>query len=374
MSTSQAALVREVLIHGPITRSGLTGRLGLSPASLTRLAKPLLEVGILVELDERAGSVGRPTLPLDIAPDLGDFVGIKLTGDRLYAVTTDFRATVTRAEERPLCGTNATDIVAQVYETVQRMRTPILRGVGIGLGGLVRDGIIRNSAYLDLEGVDLARDLTDLLHVPVSVENDVVALAEAERWFGAGRNIAGFAVVTIGVGVGYGLVVGGRVVKTPDAGSGTGGHILVDPSGPECPQGHRGCARAMLTSGAIIERATAALGRAVDYDEVLVLAARGDPVAKTVVDPAGRALGAFIGLAANLTLQNDVVLAGEGVGLYAVAQQAVTAAIESARGPQTRPVRIHVDSTGFSGWARGAAAVAIQRAVDELPLLAHAES
>src|SRR6478609_6811579 len=103
LTDSEAALARAVLIHGPISRSALTTRLGLSPASLTRLAKPFIDHGILIELDDVAdGSVGRPTRPLDISPDAGHFVGIKLTGDRLYAVATDIRASVLAASESPL--------------------------------------------------------------------------------------------------------------------------------------------------------------------------------------------------------------------------------------------------------------------------------
>src|SRR6187402_2915351 len=103
LTDSEAALARAVLIHGPISRSALTHRLGLSPASLTRLAKPFLDRGILIELDDvMDGSVGRPTRPLDVAPDSGHFIGIKLTGDRLYAVSTDTRASVMSSSEREL--------------------------------------------------------------------------------------------------------------------------------------------------------------------------------------------------------------------------------------------------------------------------------
>ena len=72
LTESHEALAREVLIHGPIGRSALGRRLGLSPASLTRLAKPFLERGLFIELDEEStGAVGRPVRPLEVAPDLG---------------------------------------------------------------------------------------------------------------------------------------------------------------------------------------------------------------------------------------------------------------------------------------------------------------
>jgi len=364
MSESEAALARAVLIHGPLSRRELTTRLGLSPASLTRLAKPLLDSGLIVELDDVAdGSIGRPSRPLDIADGLGAFVGIKLTGDRLYAVGTDIRAEPLAWDERPLDDRSPEAVIAEVIAAVHALDVPDLVGVGVSLGGLVQDGAVRRAPFLEWGEVDLRGRLERALELPVAIENDVVALAEAERWFGAGTGLPGFVIVTVGAGVGYGLVVDGVVVRTPDAAVGTGGHLPLDPYGPVCSDGHRGCAQAMLTTGSITAQVGAALGRVVTYGETLEFARRGEPAARAVVDAAADALGRMIALAANLSLQPAVVLAGEGVALFEVTEARVRAAIAAGRDPQAQPIDIHVDDSGFRGWARGAAAVAIQAAM-----------
>jgi predicted NBD/HSP70 family sugar kinase len=367
-SHSETALAREVLIHGPLSRSALTARLELSPASLTRLAKPLLDSGLLVELDERAdGSVGRPSRPLDISPDAGQFIGIKLTGDHLYAVATGIRAEPITWTDHPLADRVPDHVIDDIVRTVAELGLPEVAGIGVSLGGFVRDGVAEHAPFLRWDGVDLAGPLTDLLGVPVTIENDIVALAEAERWFGAGRDVPGFAIITVGAGVGYGLVIDGHAVRTVDAGAGTGGHIPLSDHGPVCPDGHRGCARALLTSGSITAQVSAALERPVTYDEVLTLAAAGEPAARTVVDAAGEALGRFIALAANLTLQPFVVLAGEGMAIYDLVTDLVVDTIRAHRDPHAEPVVIQVDSSGFHAWARGAAAVAIQSAMRRIP-------
>lgn len=367
VSESEAALARAVLIHGPLSRSALTSRLGLSPASLTRLAKPLIDSGLLVELDDVTdGSVGRPSRPLDISPGAGTFVGIKLTGDRMYAVATGIRAEPLEWHEREILDRRPSAIIDAIAALVADMHLTDLAGVGVSLGGVARDGAVEYAPYLDWRDVRLSDELERRLHVPVSVENDVVALAEAERWFGLGRGMAGFVTMTIGIGVGYGLVVGGQVVRTADAAAGTGGHIPLDPHGPMCELGHRGCAQAMLTSGSIAAQASAALRRAVDYEEVLHLARAGEPLARAVVDAAGDALGRFIALATNFTLQSAVVLAGEGVALYELVTDRVQAVITAERDPYAAEVSIHVDRSGFRAWARGAAAVAIQSAMGRI--------
>lgn len=371
LTESHEALAREVLIHGPIGRSALGRRLGLSPASLTRLAKPFLERGLFVELDETStGSVGRPVRPLDVAPGLGSFAGFKITGDAAYAVLTDARTQLITDREIQLDGTSPEAVVALLAEVIADFATASsapLMGVGVSLGGVVDDaGRVIRAPFLGWTDVELGPALAAASGVAVTVENDVVALVEAERWFGAGRGRAGFSVITIGAGVGYGLVVGGQSVHTREAGVGLGGHIPLDPTGPLCPEGHRGCSSALITSIGMVAQVQAALGRPVSYEEVLALATAGDPAAAAVVDAAARGLGRMIALAANLTMQPTVVLAGDGIGLWSIAAPQIRAAAAADRDPLAEPVEIVVDDASFSAWARGAAAVAIQSAVARL--------
>ena len=123
-----------------------------------------------------------------------------------------------------------------------------IAGVGVSLGGAVRDGRVEFAPFLDWTDVPLAGLVEAELGVPASIENDLVALAEAERWFGRGAGIPGFVVITIGAGIGYALVVNGQAVHSREAGVGLGGHIPLATTGPVCHAGHRGCAEAMLTS------------------------------------------------------------------------------------------------------------------------------
>src|SRR6478752_3495302 len=190
LTDSEAALARAVLIHGPISRSALTRRLALSPASLTRLTKPFLDRGILVELDDVVdGSVGRPSRPLDMAPNSGRFVGVKLTGDRLYAVATDIRATVFASRESELTSNDPRAVSDSIVRAVHELGVTEITGVGISIGGSVRAGMVEQAAFLGWHDVDLASEISRRLAVPVIVENDLIALAEAERWFGLGRGI-----------------------------------------------------------------------------------------------------------------------------------------------------------------------------------------
>jgi len=244
-----------------------------------------------------------------------------------------------------------------------------LAGVGVSIGGKVTgQQVVLRAPFLEWREVDLGGMLSRRLGLPVVVENDVVALTEAERWFGLGRGIDDFAVVTTGAGVGYGLVIHGRQVITPDTGLGLGGHFPLDPTGPICADGHRGCSTAMLSTTSMCASAAVGLGRLVSYDELLALAASGNAVAVQVVGTAGRSLGRMIAAVANLTMVGTVVLSGEGIGLVdvPVAASELRAGIAADRDPDASEVRVLTGNADFGAWARGAAAVAVQARIGAL--------
>lgn len=367
MST-EATVARTVLIHGPISRSALAVRMRMSPASLTRLTKPFVDRGILVELDDVVDGVGRPSRPLDVSPALGTFLGVKLTGGDAHCVLTDIRAQLLGEVVLPLRSHAPSDVVDTIVDAMTRLvgdsDAPV--GVGISVGGITDGSTVVWGPFLDWEDVPLGELVTAATGLPTRIENDLIALTEAERWFGVVRGLDGFAVITIGAGVGYEVVSGGEVVRNADSGISLAAHVPLEPHGPLCSEGHRGCAQAMLGSASIAAQATTALQRPVGYDEVLALAADGDPAAAAIVDASARALGRLVALAANLTTHADIVLAGEGMGLFAVAEGAVRAEITAGRDPRASPVRLHVDDSGFTAWARGAAAVAVQAAFERL--------
>ncbi len=357
------AVALEVLLHGPISRSAIARKLDLSQGSLTRLSAPLIEAGLLVEGDERAeGRAGRPTRPLDVIPSSRHFIGLKVTADEVLGVRTDLRATVVAAAAASLPGRSPAEVVDTVLGVVTDLADGTeITALGVGIGGRVgQQGVIRSSPFLEWEDVPLGALLETATGLPVVIDNDLVAFTEYEHWFGAGRDLDRFAVVTLGAGVGYGLVVNGEVIVDDDSGLGLVGHWPLDPFGPRCPAGHRGCAMSVLTRDAIIGEVGAVLGRTVDYDEALNLAQAGEPGARRVIDDAGRGLGRLLAAIANLTVPELVVLGGEGVGLVTVAAEAIQESLAADRDPRVRPLPLATTSGDNVEWCRGAAVLAIQ--------------
>ncbi|MDO5737450.1 MAG: ROK family protein, partial [Propionibacteriaceae bacterium] len=170
-----------------------------------------------------------------------------------------------------------------------------------------------------------------------------------------------------GAGIGYALVANNMVARSHDAGLGLAAHIPLSAAGPRCHDGHTGCAQAMLTNEFIASAASTALGRTVDWEEALALA-HHQPAARAVIDASGQALGRLIALAANLSLQSHMILAGEGMALFELVGETVSDTILQHRDPLASAVTLHVDDSGFGAWARGAAVVAIQSSLRRLDL------
>ncbi|UVS79486.1 ROK family transcriptional regulator [Actinokineospora sp. UTMC 2448] len=357
----------EVLLHGPLARSELADRLGLSTASLTRLTKPLMDAGLLREADTpslRGG--GRPLQPLDVDPDVQRFIGIKLAGFRAYGVLTNLRADILGSAAVEITDQSPDAVVARIAELVAELddRARPVAAIGIGIGGVVRDfSRVQRAVFLHWGEIDLGAAVTAATDRPTVVSNDVDALLEAEHWFGDGRDVESFAVLTIGAGVGGGLVIHDRLVSGPDSGLGLLGHFPVDPLGPACPEGHRGCVKALLTTDAIQSQAALTLDRPVTYDEVLDLAEAGNAVADQIVGRAAHAFGTLIAAVANIAQPERIILTGEGIRLAQVAEARVRAAIAQSRHAEASPIDLRFINDDPTLWARGAAAVAIQRTV-----------
>ncbi|MDT0270220.1 ROK family transcriptional regulator [Streptomyces sp. DSM 44915] len=365
-------VVRELLVNGPGTRTDLARTLGLSGGSLTRLTKPLVEAGLVAERSVvHDPDNGRPTRPLDIAGDGHRFLGVKLTADHLYAVVTDLRATVLAERAEPLAGRTPEAVCAQARRLLDEMGPdgpPEAAGVSLGghprpAGGAGPDGTAEqlcDAPFLGWRDVPLARLFRRTTGLPTVVDNDVAALAHAQHWFGAARGHRDFALVTVGAGIGYALFLDGRMRPLSALDLNGFSHHVLDPGGPLCPDGHRGCLAAHLSTQSLLAAAAQGLRRRVTLREVTELAVAGDPICRSVAGSAAWALGAVAGTIANLTGVRTVIAAGEGVELVGAARAALADGIRQRRHRDHHTLEVSLGPDSFTEWARGAAVTAIR--------------
>ncbi|MFF4575169.1 ROK family protein [Streptomyces sp. NPDC001410] len=367
-----------VLSHGPLTRLEAGRRAGLSPAAVTKAVRPLLEAGYLVEgADEEARpTLGRPAGQVRVNGERALFIGVKMTGDELIAVLTDLCCRIRLARRVPLPDRATRKVLASIADLVQELLghaaesgAPV-RGLGIAVSGDVdrAEGVVRYSPFLDWRDVPLAELAGMTSGLPVTVDNDVRALTVAEQWFGAGAGLSDFAVVTVGAGIGCGLVVHGQVVAGAHGVAGEIGHIVIDPAGTPCHCGNRGCVEAIAGDAAIVARIREVTGRQVtDSAEAVALAHQGVPGAREVYARAGEAIGRGIATVANLLGPERVIISGEGLAAYDLFAEQIREAFTAAAFGSAAQCDVQTRPLPFEEWARGAAAAAIQSFITSTP-------
>ncbi len=303
---------------------------------------------------------------MDVSSELC-FIGVKISVDSVHAVLTDARATILDRASTDISSSEPDVVVAAASTLVGKLSAgKTINGVGISLGGHSNDrSSVELSRSLGWHAVDLGARLRETTGFDVIVENDVTALTLAHHWFSKARDSSRFAVVTVGVGVGCGLVVNGDVVRQLDATSPSPSMLVLNPAGPNVPEGPRGSALAYLASKNIAIAASAASGRVLSFDEAVTAAHEGHQGALQVITEAAGYLGRFIASIATINYVTEFILSGEGIAIAEIGERAMHEAIDAARPSWSTPLSLTVEPSTMSDWARGAAAVAITAMIDD---------
>jgi glucokinase len=223
--------------------------------------------------------------------------------------------------------TEMCDAIRQLSEKYQREGKFL--GAGIGIPGIVdlHTGMLRKSANLPgFEEYPVRAEIEHRLKAPVVLENDANVAALGEQWLGAARGVPNMAVVTLGTGIGGGIVLGGKIWHGMNGMAGEYGHVTVEPEGVPCGCGNRGCAERYASASAILRMAKEAiatghapeLAKAASSDpefgaqSIYNLAMRGDEPSRRIFHTFGRYLGIMLAGIVNV-LNLDMYVIGGGV-------------------------------------------------------------
>ena len=292
-------------------------------------------------------------------PAGGRYIGIDLGGTKVEGIVLDEHlASVTRKRVPTERERGYEHIVARVAALVDELRqdAPLCRRVGIGTPGALsaRSGLLKNSNTTCLNGRPLLVDLEARLEMAVVLENDANCFALAEARQGAGRGHRVVFGVILGTGVGGGLVWDGEVWRGPQHLAGEWGHHCLDPAGPPCYCGQRGCVETYLSGPALESAYVAAGGSPCPAAEIAARAARGEAAATAVLDRYCEAFGRALANVIDI-LDPEVVVLGGGLShiaaLYSRGRAAVAARVfnDELRTP------ILANSLGASAGVIGAA-------------------
>jgi predicted NBD/HSP70 family sugar kinase len=367
---NRSAILAQLGAQGPASRADLARNLGVSPALMTQLVKELLAAGLVVELDHSPSQGGRPARMLGLATTGDRVIGVKVVADHVAFVEVGLDGSVQRSASEPFDAAAST-VLADLARLLERFiagGTTRLLGVGVGVPGSVDrqgNGVV-DSPQLGWNQVPLGASLRRELGLPVLVENNVNALAMAERLYGVGRRHESFLVVTIGTGVGAGIVVDGVVLRGAVGGAGEIGHTPVLENGPLCMCGNRGCLESIIGEAALVRtaRERGAIPKSGGIAALRAAADSGNAIATTVFSEAGHLLGRTLAGLVHALDPEIVILLGEGTASWPHWSFGFEPAFRSSLLPARRGIGVAVETWQDESWAQGAAALVLATPFD----------
>lgn len=366
---------------GTASRSAVAKDLGLSPATVGALVTDLAQAGLIEEVAApREAGRGRPAVALAVQGGAHRVMGMKIGDREATAVLADFSGNLiaTAVLARPAGPMRLDDLVEVIADLFHGLADGYpVSWLGIGMPGFVDSGSgsVLWSSFLLERGEPLAGAVRDRLGVPVSIDNDANLVALAELWFGAGRVLSDFAVVTIEHGVGMGFVMNHRLYRGAQGLGMELGHTKVELDGALCRCGQRGCLEAYVADYALAREAVTALnwGHKDGAAQALLLeslydhAKAGNVTARAIFRRAGRYLAVGLSNVINLFDPALIILSGERMRydyLYAAETLAEMESLAISTGRPKPPIEVH--ARGDLLWARGAAALALTELTDIL--------
>jgi transcriptional regulator of PTS gene len=391
---NRARILSCIRESGIIARIEISSRTGISPATVSVITAKLLDDGLIEHTEgspeDAAAARGRPKAFLRLNPRAVYAVGIKLSVQRVFISLTNFLGEIVvfrtrsvslrRIAPQVLAKLCADEVAAIIAETgTPRDR---LAGIGIGCPGLVdyRNGIIQWSPIFDERLIPLRNIMEEMTGLRVVIDNDVNLVGLAEQWFGLGRNLAEFVVITVEHGVGMAIVMDGRLRRGQDGFAAELGHMKIRPEGALCRCGQRGCLEAYVADYAIAREA-ATFFAATDLgdetaiqatiDKLSVAADNGNVTAREIFERAGTMFGIGIGNLAKLLNPPVVFLSGERTRSAAVFFEAMEKSLAAqAIVPGSGMPRVEIHRWGDELWARGAAALVLETFTSDRALYA----
>jgi predicted NBD/HSP70 family sugar kinase len=257
-----ALVLRALYDHGPISRAEVARMSGLTRTTVGDLVAELIEQGMASEVGRGPSTGGKAPILLELIDGARHVVGLDLAELRFRGALVNLRGNVVQTAEREVGtadGDEAVDLVHELIDELVKGRDDTLLGIGVGAPGIVdaATGTIRWAVNLNWPDLPLGDMLRERYGLPVKVANDSRAAALALQLFGERQTgTANLVAVTVGRGIGAGVVLGGELFHGDGFGAGEIGHTTVVEEGPECRCGRIGCLETVASSRALLRLAS----------------------------------------------------------------------------------------------------------------------
>ncbi len=377
---NRALVVNTILNFGPISRTKISDITSLGLSTVSNIVADLIKKDFIYETGEEESSGGRRPILLEFNCNDRFVLGIKIGLDGIVIGLTNMKSQILDKvfTSSPVNQSEATIfkvLVKAIQDLISKnkINADKVIGCGIGVSGFVsqKEGVLVSSKILGWRKIRFRELLEEKYNFPVFVDKDVNTLTLAEKRFGVGEKLKNFICITIGKGIGAGIVIDGSIYHGTYGGAGDFGHIVIDKDGPLCYCGKRGCLEVFSSDQFIIDKTKEAVLSSettllkgvlkeedgldsISVDMTLEAAQKGDVTAKNIFQEAGRNLG--IGVVNLISLFDPELIAVGGEGAKAgelIFHPMREVVINNF--PQKKEIEIVPLQLGEDGWLIGAA-------------------
>ena len=382
-------LVLKTVYHGEeISRAEIARVTQLTRPTVSDRVADLMEEGLVIEVGHGPSTGGKPPILVSVDRDAYHLICIDLSRQVFQGAITDLRGEIIHRDHRPLPKTDGDLALSLVYDLLDALVTttdrPIL-GIGVGTPGLIDavNGVIVQAVNQDWRNVPLRRLLEDRYGIPVHMANDCQVAALGEYTFGDNGGVQNLVVISVGWGIGSGIVLNGQLLHGNPLGAGEIGHVTVVENGKLCSCGHFGCLETVAGAEAIVQQVRElAQNRPgtplesgpeeITFDKVCEMFHAGDMDVRRIMRAAGQGLGIaaanVIGTLGSCQIRLAGLLTCLGPFLLDVIREEVSKRTLAALAEKT-----HVDfaSLGNDIIIRGAAAMLLTQELGVFQLPEH---
>lgn len=292
-------------------------------------------------------------------------IGVDLGGTKILAGRVAADGTIEQRRERPTPLASQAALLEGLADAVEELLTPEVAAIGFGIPSTIdrRSGRAVFSTNIPLADLDLVTWMRGRFGLPVGLDNDANCAAIGEWRVGAGRGTQHMVMLTLGTGIGGGLILDGRPYRGAVGAVGELGHMVVLHDGPPCQgacTGH-GHIEGLASGHAASEAAAAAFGPGTDAHRLVRIAQEGDPRAREILTDLGRKLGSALGTLVNV-FDPELLVIGGGFSAAGdlILEPAREVMLREALSPAREVVRIVRASLGTAAGMVGAAFVALE--------------
>lgn len=337
LGSNKGDILSVISQHGPISRARLAEIFDLSFTAVTHIVNDFVRLGIVKEIGNGHDlkSRGRRSTLFQLNEDYGYIVGLEITDIRIKSVLSDFSGNIRSVKRTVFEKHNRDYIIDSIIESIESIVEENIddwnrvKGIGIGIHGLVdyENGIsLTFPSSEDWQDVPLKSILKERFNIPVKLDARLYVATLAELVYGEGKYNPDFIYFNSGPGNGFniGIVSNGVILRGSGGFAGQFGHLVVEPKGPRCFCGSRGCLVTLASPLAIEKKAIEGIEEGINtsltqiyrekgkllFRDIAESALSGDKFAINLIEETGRYLGLGLSYVINLLAPPLVILAG----------------------------------------------------------------